>query len=187
MTERDLRPARHALETPARRWLLDDTAVIASVSPRNRRPASAARAFVAGLTVLLLAGACSEPLRVCTEIGATNGVQVTVKGLGASDELRQVFVEVCLMGTCGIQQLQTCCSDSVFVDLATIRTTDPVDLAVTVRTDSGTVLVGAPRVPTTPRVVQPNGPGCEPTAYQAQATIEVAMVPFSPPGSAGRG
>ncbi|MGA8979758.1 MAG: hypothetical protein WB473_11680 [Pedococcus sp.] len=126
---------------------------------------------MAGLTALLLVSGCSQPSRACTEIGASNGAHVTVEGLGASDELREVFVEVCVAGTCGSQQLQTCCSDSVFIDLVTMRSTDPVELAVTLRTGDGSVLIDAPRIPATPRTVQPNGPGCEPTAYQAQVTV----------------
>lgn len=156
---------------PTKRRLLDETAVATAVLPSNRRFARAPGAVVAALAGLLLVCGCSQPQRACTEIGASNGAQVTVEGLGAVDELREVIVEVCLEGTCGSRQLQTCCADAVFVDLATIQSTDPVDLAVTVRTDDGTVLIDAPRVPATPRTVQPNGPGCPPTAYQAQVTV----------------
>lgn len=162
---------------PAKRWLLDETAVIAPVLPSNHRFVCPAQTVVAGLAVVLRAAGCSEPPRACTEIGATNGVKVTVKGgLGAADA-RQRFVEACVAGVCGSGLLAD--GESAWVDLATVSSTSPVTVTVTVRQDDGSVLVPTATVVVTPSKVQPNGPGCEPTAYQAEVTVLGPNVKFT--------
>ena len=123
--------------------------------------------------VLLLAttSACTVPDKPCTEIGASNGVNVTVQG---ADRTQDLVVEACVDGDCATGTLYAGGTDGAFVDLAAVDSTSPVDVRVTVRSQAGAVVVGPTTVRSTPRTVQPNGPDCEPTAYQAAVTVTVA-------------
>jgi hypothetical protein len=124
--------------------------------------------LVVGL--VLLTTACEQP-RACTEIGAANGVSVSVVG---ADRAQDLVVEACVETACSIGTLFADDTGGAFVDLTAIDSTDPVEVTVTVRTQSGQVLVPATKVRSTPRTVQPNGPGCDPTAYQAAVTVAVS-------------
>ena len=125
--------------------------------------------FVA-LVGLALTSACEQP-RACTEIGAANGVNVSVDGADRSQDL---VVEACVETACSSGTLFADDTGGAFVDLAGIDSTDPVEVTVAVRTQTGQVLVPATKVRSTPRSVQPNGPGCDPTAYQAAVTVAVS-------------
>ena len=125
------------------------------------------RHVVAVVVLVVLTTACEQP-RACTEIGASNGVNVSVEGVGRTQDL---VVEACVDQACSTGTLIADAHDGAFVDLSAIDSTDPVDVVVTVRTRAGEVLVPATTVRTTPRTVQPNGPGCDPTAYQAAVTV----------------
>ena len=122
---------------------------------------------LAGLVALTTA--CEQP-RACTEIGATNGVSVSVDG---ADRTQDLVVEVCVDKACSTGTLFANDTGAAFVDLAAVDSTDPVDVTVTVRNPAGQVLVPVTTVRSTPRTVQPNGPGCDPTAYQAAVTVDV--------------
>ncbi len=124
---------------------------------------------VAVVGLVVLTTACEQP-RACTEIGATNGVSVSVDG---ADRTQDLVVQACVENTCSTGTLFSSDTAGAFVDLAAIDSTDPVDVTVTVRTQAGQVLVPATTVRSTPRTVQPNGPGCDPTAYQAAVTVAV--------------
>ena len=124
---------------------------------------------VAVVGLVLLTTACEQP-RACTEIGATNGVSVSVDG---ADRTQDLVVEACVDKACSTGTLFASDTGGAFVDLAAVASTDPVDVTVTVSTQSGQVLVPATTVRSTPRRVQPNGPGCDPTAYQAAVTVAV--------------
>jgi hypothetical protein len=124
---------------------------------------------VAVVGLVLLTTACEQP-RACTEIGATNGVSVSVDG---ADRTQDLVVEACVDRACGTGTLFASDTGGAFVDLAAVASTDPVDVTVTVSTQSGQVLVPATTVRSIPRTVQPNGPGCDPTAYQAAVTVVV--------------
>ena len=123
---------------------------------------------VVGLAgALALTTACVQP-RACTEIGASNGVNVTVNG---ADRTQDLVVEACVDTACSTGTLFAGDTDGAFVDLSAIDSADPLDVAVTVRTQAGEVLVPTTTIRSTPRTVQPNGPGCDPTAYQAAVTV----------------
>jgi hypothetical protein len=124
---------------------------------------------VAVVGLALLTTACEQP-RACTEIGATNGVSVSVDG---ADRTQDLVVEACVDRACSTGTLFASDTGGAFVDLAVVASTDPVDVTVTVSTQSGQVLVPATTVRSIPRTVQPNGPGCDPTAYQAAVTVVV--------------
>jgi hypothetical protein len=124
---------------------------------------------VAVVGLVLLTTACEQP-RACTEIGATNGVSVSVDG---ADRTQDLVVEACVDRACSTGTLFASDTGGAFVDLAVVASTDPVDVTVTVSTQSGQVLVPATTVRSIPRTVQPNGPGCDPTAYQAAVTVVV--------------
>ncbi|MEO6412404.1 MAG: hypothetical protein ABIO48_07425 [Pedococcus sp.] len=124
---------------------------------------------VAVVGLVLLTSACEQP-RACTEIGATNGVSVSVDG---ADRTQDLVVEACVDEACSTGTLFASDTGGAFVDLAAVDSTDPVDVTVTVRTQSGQVLVPATTVRSTPRTVQPNGPGCDPSAHQAAVTVAV--------------
>jgi hypothetical protein len=124
---------------------------------------------VAIVGLVLLTTACEQP-RACTEIGASNGVSVSVDG---ADRTQDLVVEACVDKACSTGTLFASDTGGAFVDLTAVDSTVPVDVTVTVRTQSGRVLVPATTVRSTPRRVQPNGPGCDPTAYQAAVTVAV--------------
>ena len=96
---------------------------------------------------------------------------MTVDG---ADRTQDLVVEACVVTACSTGTLFADDTGGAFVDLAAIDSTDPVDVTVTVRTQTGQVLVPATTVSSTPRKVQPNGPGCDPTAYQAAVTVSVS-------------
>jgi hypothetical protein len=125
---------------------------------------------VALVGLVVLTSACEQP-RACTEIGAANGVNVSVDGADRSQDL---VVEACVETACSTGTLSADDTGGAFLDLAGIDSTDPVEVTVTVRTQTGQVLVPATKVRSTPRPVQPNGPGCDPTAYQAAVTVAVS-------------
>ena len=122
--------------------------------------------------VLLLATltACTVPGKACTELGASNGVNVTVQG---ADRTQDLVVEACVDGDCATGTLFAGGTDGAFVDLPAVDSTSPVDVRVTVRSQGGDVVVRSTTVRTTPRTVQPNGPDCDPTAFQAAVTVSV--------------
>jgi hypothetical protein len=124
---------------------------------------------VAVVGLVVLTTACEQP-RACTEIGAANGVSVSVDG---ADRTQDLVVEVCVEKACNTGTLFADGNDGAFVDLSAIDSTDPVDVVVTVRLQTGVLLVPGTTVRSTPRMVQPNGPGCDPTAYQAAVTVDV--------------
>jgi hypothetical protein len=122
---------------------------------------------VATVALVVLTTSCEQP-RACTEIGAANGVSVSVDGV---DRTLDLAVEACVDQACSTGTLFAGGTDAAFVDLSAVDSTAPVDITVTVRTQTGQVLVPATTVRSTPRKVQPNGPGCDPTAYQAAVTV----------------
>lgn len=112
--------------------------------------------------------ACGPEARACTEIGAANGVDVTVQGLQRVEDL---VVEVCVAGECRTAPLFIDGPPSAFVDLPAVSSTKAIVVRVSVRDQSQRVVVPATEVRATPRKVQPNGPDCDPTAYQAAVTV----------------
>lgn len=132
-----------------------------------------ARAVIS-LGLVLTTAACVPPPKACTEIGATNGVRVTIAGFPRAFDARagtdEISVRACLGATCGTGAFRGAEEDSAWVDLPAISA-DPVDVTVTARDSAGSVFVPETTVRVTPRKVQPNGPGCEPTAFQAQVTV----------------
>jgi hypothetical protein len=124
---------------------------------------------VAVVGLVVLTTACEQP-GACTDIGAANGVRVSVDG---ADRTQDLVVEVCVDKACSTGTLFAGDNEAAFVDLAAIDSTDPVDVVVTVRTQTGVLLVPGTTVRSAPRMVRPNGPGCDPTAYQAAVTVDV--------------
>jgi hypothetical protein len=120
----------------------------------------------------LMTAACVPPPKACTEIGATNGVRVTIAGFprafDAQARADEISVRACVGATCGTGAFRGAEEDSAWVDLPAVGSTDPV---VTARDSAGAVFVPATTVRVVPRKVQPNGAGCEPTAFQAQVTV----------------
>ena len=127
------------------------------------------------LGLVLTSTACVPPPRACTEIGATNGVRVTIAGFPRAFDAQagndEISVRACVRGRCGTGAFMGAEEDSAWVDLPAISSTEPVDVTVTARDTAGAVFVPETTVRVTPRKVQPNGPGCEPTAFQAQVTV----------------
>ena len=123
--------------------------------------------------VLLLAttSACTVAAKACTEIGASSGVNVTVEGADRSQDL---LVEACVGAACATGTLYADIGEGAFVDLPAVASTAPVAVTVTVRSQAGDVLVRPTTVRSTPVRVQPNGPGCDPVAYQAAVTVAVS-------------
>jgi hypothetical protein len=120
------------------------------------------------LVAVLATSACTVTGRACTDIGASNGVNVTVQG---ADQTQDLVAEVCVGADCATGTLFAGGTGGDFVDLPAVHSTSAVDVRVTVRSQSGVVVVPATTVRSTPRKVQPNGPGCEPTAFQAAVTV----------------
>jgi len=120
--------------------------------------------------VLLLAttSACTVAAKACTEIGASSGVNVTVRGV---DRTQDLLVEVCVGADCATGPLYADVDGGAFVDLPAVASTAPVAVTVTVRSRAGDVLVRPTTIQSTPARVQPNGPGCDPVAYQAAVTV----------------
>lgn len=119
---------------------------------------------------------CTPP-QACTEIGASNGVSVIV-----GDELvaGSWMAEVCVEGACARsetfvgQEFTENGLDQTFVQIDGIDSTDPVQVEAALLDGDGAVLRGPVTATVTPVVVQPNGPACPPTAYQAEVDLSQA-------------
>jgi hypothetical protein len=121
------------------------------------------------LTVVATLGAsgCEQP-RACTEIGASNGVNVSAPGLARPGQLE---VEVCVVGQCATGPLFADGPAEAFVELAAVDSVETRTYRVTVRGADGAVVVPAQEHTVGARRVQPNGEGCPPVAHQASVSL----------------
>lgn len=116
---------------------------------------------------------CTPP-QACTEIGASNGVSVVV---GPEVVAESWMAEVCVDGVCARsetyvgQEFTQNGLDQTFVQIDGIESTQPVEVEAALLDGDGATLRGPVTVTVTPVVVQPNGPECPPTAYQAQVDL----------------
>ena len=122
------------------------------------------------LVALLGASACEQQPRACTEIGASNGVNVSAPGLTRTGQLE---VEVCVLGQCATGPLFVDGPAEAFVELAAVDSESPRTYRVTVRALNGTVAVPVQEHLVAARRVQPNGEGCPPVAYQASLSLRL--------------
>jgi hypothetical protein len=125
-------------------------------------------AVVLALVGLSGVAGCVQQPRACTEIGASNGVAVTVLDLVRSEQLD---VEVCVDGQCVTAPMFPDGPPETFVDLPAVDSLAERTYRVTVRTPAGAVVVPTQDVTAAARRVQPNGEGCPPTAYQARVSV----------------
>ena len=132
------------------------------MNPRRRAP------VVLALVALSVVAGCVPEPRACTEIGASNGVAVTVLDLVRSEQLD---VEVCLDGQCATAPVFADGPPEAFVDLPAVDSLAERTYRVTVRTQAGAVVVPTEEVLVGASRVQPNGEGCPPTAYQARVSV----------------
>lgn len=122
-----------------------------------------ALALVAALT-----GCTAFTPRGCTAIGADSGVTVTLAGDGWTGPLT---IEVCVAENCSSSSAITRTAEAVFVRNTGLTSTKPTEVVITVRRQDGSLLAPAMRATVRPTEFQPNGPGCEPTVWDAAATV----------------
>lgn len=119
--------------------------------------------MLVGLVAAAALSGCSD--QACGAVGALDGVSVTIdqqwRTAGADS------VQVCQDGRCNEARLGTDVSVPVFVEYPIRAGEQDVRLRVLA---GGRVLVER-TVRVAARTVQPNGPGCEPTAHQADASV----------------
>src|SRR3954449_9627603 len=113
------------------------------------------------LVVVALTGGCSRT--ACTAVGAESGVSVAISGQGRAEPLR---VTACVEGHCSDTSAQGA-DGPIFIANSRVTSERPTRVTVTVRRQSGAVLVPVRETTVTPKRVQPNGPDCDPTAYVA--------------------
>src|SRR5580765_5305467 len=141
---------------------------------------SSARPVVATVALLLGAHALSGCAKSCTAVGAEDGVALTAVGYPADAALS---VKVCRGTTCASTQLDLTQSDAGFVALRLTSTTAQA-LRVSVRTAAGPPVLEGAAISVVPVKIQPNGPDCDPTAYQAGIRVSPTGVVSSAPSTA---
>lgn len=119
------------------------------------------------LVALFGASGCDQP-RACTEIGASNGINVSAPGLVRTEQLE---VEVCVGGQCATGPLFVDGPAEAFIELAAVDSAEPRTYQVTVRMPGGPVVVPTQEHTVSARRVQPNGEGCPPVAHQASVSL----------------
>lgn len=132
------------------------------------------RVLPAALLLAPLVLASCTPPQACTEIGASNGVGVIV---GKEVVAPTWKAQVCLGDHCALsetvvgEEFAAGGMDQTFVELEAIDSTEPVRIEARLLDGDGATLRGPVTVTVTPVVVQPNGPECPPTAYQAEVDL----------------
>lgn len=120
--------------------------------------------------VLLLAG-CGPQTRACSAVGASpSGVLVDLRGVQGTGPFT---AQVCVVGKCAVASSETPNAAQVFVANPALRTIKPTVVTIVVRDAAGVVVVPTVRRTITADMSRPNGPGCEPTGFYANATATV--------------
>jgi len=117
------------------------------------------------VVVVALMGGCSST--ACTAIGAESGVSVDISGQGRGEP---ITATACVEGHCSDTSVQEA-DGPIFIANSKVTSEEPTRVTVTVRRQSGAVLVPSRETTVTPKRVQPNGPDCDPTAYVATVSV----------------
>lgn len=117
----------------------------------------------------LLVSGCGLGAKVCTQIGAYSGINFNYESVLAGTVARAATVEACIDGDCTARTIQNRRDSLVFVEDDTLQDDTPVLVTLTVTTETGEVVFDD-HTEVVPAKSQPNGAGCDPTAYQAQVT-----------------
>lgn len=114
------------------------------------------------LIASIIAGCSGGTPAACTDIGAYDGVGIQIDS-GVVPATGPARVEVCVDGACASGPINP--TTSAFVPVAHVRH-GLVKVAVILTANSRQVFNGT----TTARTIkfQPNGPGCDPTVWQAR-------------------
>lgn len=126
---------------------------------------SALRLAATAVVVVALTGACSSA--ACTSIGAQSGVSVDISGQGRGEP---ITATVCVEGQCSDTSVKGA-EGPIFIANSKVTSEEPTRVTVTVRRQSGAVIVPPRETTVRPTRVQPNGPGCDPTAYVATVSV----------------
>jgi len=126
---------------------------------------SRALGVATAVVVLALTGACSS--HACTTIGANSGVSVEISG---PRRTQPVAVDVCVAGRCSESSVEGP-DGPVFVANPNVDSERPTRVTVTVRAQSGAVLVPPTEISMIPTRIQPNGADCEPMAYVGTVSV----------------
>lgn len=123
---------------------------------------------VVGLTAFVSAGCSSTAPKVCTAIGARSGVSVMISH-GVLSSVAPTSITACADGICRTEAIDAA-SSPTFVALPRVRK-GLVRVSVSLRQDSRQVFTGT----TTAQAIknQPNGPGCDPTAWYARVVANL--------------
>jgi hypothetical protein len=122
---------------------------------------------VIGLVMVTVAALLTSCAHNCTVIGADSGVLVHLD-LSAAARKQVTTVRVCVAAHCvGGDRVG---EDVWFAGVPSITDGDPIEASVDVRDAAGRELAGGSTT-ATPVKNQPNGPECEPTAWQASVTV----------------
>ena len=112
---------------------------------------------------------CGSPSagKICTAIGAEDGVHVNFAA-GVLPTTGSSTVKVCVQLTCTQQTFTQPANTDLFTATETVHKSSPVTVSLQMR--RAKKLIFDSRTTATLGKSQPNGPGCDPTVWQAQVT-----------------
>ncbi|MBO1756761.1 hypothetical protein [Allobranchiibius sp. CTAmp26] len=123
---------------------------------------------------LALASCGPDEARYCTAMGADPGVSVSYTGFPNGTVLT---AQVCVAAVCrSSQPLRLGSGTTAFVVTGELRTTAAQPIQVTVRDAAHRVVAQNDALIVRPERVQPNGPDCDPTVYDAAVTVSPGHV-----------
>jgi hypothetical protein len=124
------------------------------------------RLLVVAVIVPLLAGCSGQ--HACTAIGATSGVTFDLSALLAKVN-GPLAAHFCVASVCTDQQVLPGTTPFVRVDDPSLTSTAAVLVQLKAIDNAGAVVFDSSAI-VTPRLFQPNGPNCPPTAYGASVS-----------------
>lgn len=123
---------------------------------------------------LALASCGPDDVRSCSKMGAYPGVTVSYTGFPKG---AVVTAQVCVAGICwSSRPVRLTTGTTDFVATGDFKTTTQRVIKVVVRDAGGRVLAQNDALVVHPRRFQPNGPGCDPTVYDAAVTVSPGHV-----------
>jgi hypothetical protein len=133
--------------------------------------------LVAIAAASVAAAGCSGQ-KACGAVGAYSGVVVTVPAgtfsADGTDASAPFTMQACAATACA-QQSADQLSRSTSVVLDAVHSGRRISVSVSIRSATGTSIASA-TTQVAPTKFQPNGPGCDPTVWQARVTVRSATV-----------
>jgi len=141
-------------------------------SGKSQRKPALGHSVLVVLLVLVMAACTSTTSpdaahKSCTAIGAYSGVDVRLEPGLLPPASKSAVVTACVDGAC-VTNTYTAPFDSTFFFPMSSVVSGKVTVSVTLTADDHRLFAGTSKVQTVK--FQPNGPGCDPTVWQARVT-----------------